>query len=133
MARPTYWSLPCVRLLIYKLYILRCSSLVHILNKILPSSPLCLSLKPHSPTRARDARPHPRPSHFCRSVVTCAITITPLTTNTTCFALTPITHEQYLPLLMCSPITFVPLFASTSDQENRSLQNEGVVCAGELK
>ena len=75
--RPPSRSSPRARPLIYKLYILRCSSLVRILNKILPLSPLRSSLKANSPTHARDARPRPRPSPLYRSVIARAIAITP--------------------------------------------------------
>ena len=64
MACPPSRSSPHAHPLVYKLYIPRCSSPVHILNKILPFPPLRSPLKPHGPTHARDARPRPKAKSF---------------------------------------------------------------------
>ena len=60
MVRPPSRSSPRARPLVYKLYILHCSSLVRISTKTLPFLPLRLPLNPNGPTRARDARPRPK-------------------------------------------------------------------------
>ena len=76
--------------LVYKLYILRCSSLVRISNKTLPFLPLCSPLNPNGPTRARDARPRPRAKpHLSISYRSRDRHHPPLNTNATRLASTP--------------------------------------------
>ena len=118
--RPPSRSSPRARPLVYKLYILHCSSLVHISNKILPLSPLRLSLKANGPTRARDARPRPRPSPLYRSVIARAIAITPSDHQCDSCCHDPNHSRAYSPRTTCSPINLAPPPASVSDRENRS-------------
>ena len=118
---PPSRSSPCARPLVYKLYILRCSSLVCIPNKILPLSSLCSPLNPNSPTRARDARPCPK-AKFPLSISyrSCDRHHSPLNTNATCPASTPISRELYQPHVTCSLVNLASLSTSVSNRENQS-------------